>query len=140
MINNIYDKNSAENNKKEKKILNLLALCGTGGIETLFRDIIKDNSLDNRICVLFDEGEIYEELKKSTNNKVFSLKNKNKNKRKIVKALKQYCIEEKIDVIAIHNEGINYSLIYLMLKRKLPNIKYVRYFHSSFDEFVKRKR
>ena len=140
MTNNLSDKNSAENNKKEKKILNLLASCGTGGIETLFRDIIKDNSLDNRICVLFDEGEIYEELKKSTNNKVFSLKNKNKNKKEIVKALGKYCIEEKIDVIAIHNEGINYSLIYLMLKRKLPNIKYVRYFHSSFDEFVKRKR
>ena len=49
MTNNLSDKNSAENNKKEKKILNLLASCGTGGIETLFRDIIKDNSLDNRI-------------------------------------------------------------------------------------------
>ena len=119
------------------KILNLIASGGTGGIEVLLRDVIKDNTLDNRICVLFEEGEIYEEIKKNTN-KIFSLKDKNKNKVEIINSLVDYCINEKIDIVTIHHGGINCNLIYLMLKKRLPNIKYVRYFHSSFDKYWER--
>ena len=68
------------------KVLNLIAAGGTGGIEVLLRDIIADKTLDNRICCLFEEGEIYEELK-SKNEKIFSLKDKNRNRKEIVKEL-----------------------------------------------------
>ena len=121
------------------KVLNLIAAGGTGGIEVLLRDIIADKTLDNRICCLFEEGEIYEELK-SKNEKIFSLKDKNRNRKEIVKELKEYCIKENIDIITIHHGGINCNLIYMMLKKELPNMKYARYFHSSFDEYWERKR
>ena len=121
------------------KILHLIAAGGTGGIEVLLRDIISDNTLDNRICCLFEEGEIYEELK-TKNKKIFSLKDKNRNRKEIVKALKEYCLKEKIDIVTIHHGGINCNLIYIMLKKELPNLKYARYFHSSFDEYWERKR
>lgn len=121
------------------KVLNLIAAGGTGGIEVLLRDIIADKTLDNRICCLFEEGEIYEELK-SKNEKIFSLKDKNRNRKEIVKELKEYCIKENIDIVTIHHGGINCNLIYMMLKKELPNMKYARYFHSSFDEYWERKR
>lgn len=116
------------------KILNLLAAGNTGGIEVLLKNMVLNNTLDNRICCLFDEGEIYQEIKEKTN-KIFSLKSLNRDKNAIVKSIVEYCKQEKIDVIVVHHGGINCNLVYMMLKKKLPNIKYVRYFHSSFDAF-----
>lgn len=101
----------------------------------LLRDFVRDEQIDNRMCVLFDEGEIYNELKETTNNKVFSLKDKNKNKKEIVKALEGYCKKEKIDIVTLHHGGINCNLIYMMLKKKMPQLKYAKYFHSSFDKY-----
>ena len=66
------------------KVLHLLAAGGTGGIEVLCKNIIEKADWDNRICFLFDEGEIYEELKKRN---VFSLKEENKNIKSIVNKL-----------------------------------------------------
>lgn len=117
------------------KILHLLASAGTGGIETLCKDILIKADWDNRICCLFDEGENYEYLK-INNKKVFSLKNKNRNIKEIVKFLKQYCIKEKIDVVTIHHGGITSNMVYILMKRKLPNVKYVRYLHGCFDKYA----
>lgn len=116
------------------KVLHLLASGKTGGIERLCKDIILKADWDNRICCLFDAGEIYEELK-SKDKKVFSLKDKNRNKKSIVQYLVKYCKEEKIDIITIHHGGINCNLIYMMLKKRLPNIKFVRYLHGCFDKY-----
>ena len=44
------------------KVLNLITSAGIGGIETLLREIMNYDEIDNRICTLFNEGEIYEEL------------------------------------------------------------------------------
>jgi hypothetical protein len=119
------------------RILNLVAACGTGGIEVLLRDIMQNSNDDNRMCCLFEEGAIYEELSEKTD-KIFSLKNKNRNKKAIVQALKEYCINEKIDIVTVHHGGVSCNSIYIMLKKELPNIKYVRYFHSSFDKYSER--
>lgn len=116
------------------KILNLLAAGNTGGIEILLKNIMQNNTLDNRICCLFDEGEIYQELKEKTD-KIFSLKEFNRNRKKIVNELVKYCKQEKIDIVIVHHGGINCNLVYMMLKKQLPNIKYIRYFHSCFDAF-----
>lgn len=117
------------------KVLHLLASAGTGGIETLCKDILIKADWDNRICCLFDEGETYEYLK-SNNRKIFSLKDKNRDIKKIVEFLKQYCIKENIDIVTIHHGGITCNMIYILLKRKLPNLKYVRYLHGCFDKYA----
>ena len=100
----------------------------------LCKDIFLNAKWDNRICVLFEEGEIYESLKEKSD-KIFSLKNENRNKKNIVKKLVEYCNKEKIDIITVHHGGISCNLIYISLKKKLKNVKFVRYLHGSFDKY-----
>lgn len=116
------------------KVLHLLASGGTGGIEVLCKNIIERADWDNRICCLFDEGKIYEELKHQNKN-IFSLKNENRNKKNIVNKLVEYCKKENIDIVTVHHGGLSCNLIYIMLKKRLPNIKYVRYLHGCFDDY-----
>ena len=116
------------------KVLHLLASGGTGGIEVLCKNIIERADWDNRICCLLDEGKIYEELKHQNKN-VFSLKSENRNKKAIVNKLVNYCQKEKIDIVTVHHGGLSCNLIYIMLKKRLPNIKYVRYLHGCFDKY-----
>ena len=116
------------------KVLHLLATGGTGGIEVLCKNIIEKADWDNRICCLFDEGKIYEELKYQNKN-IFSLKNENRNKKAIVNKLVEYCKKESIDIVTVHHGGISCNIIYIMLKQRLPNIKYVRYLHGCFDKY-----
>ena len=44
------------------RILHLLAAGDIGGIEVLVKNIIQHSKEDNRICFLFKEGIIYEQL------------------------------------------------------------------------------
>ena len=119
------------------KILNLLSSGGTGGIEVLYKEILfnSNKGFDNRICCMFEEGAIYEEIKKFDKNKIFSLKNKNRNKNAIVNEIIDYCNREKIEIIVDHHGGLSCNLIYIKLKKKLPNVKFVRYLHGCFDNY-----
>lgn len=117
------------------KVLHLLATGGTGGIEILCKDILTKAKFDNRICCLFDEGEIFKSLKEENRN-IFSLKKDNRNLKKITDDLVKYCIDEKIDIITIHHGGLSCNLVYIMLKKRLPNLKYVRYLHACFDKYA----
>ena len=117
------------------RVLNLLASGGMGGIERLCKDITEKSDFENRLCFLFSEGKIYEEMK-SNNLPVFSLKNRNKNINLIVKDLVKYCQKEKIDIITVHHGGIKCNIIYLLLKNKLPNVKFVRYLHGCYDNYT----
>ena len=119
------------------KILNLLSSGGTGGIEVLCKEILfnSNEGFDNRICCMFEEGAIYEEIKKFDKNKIFSLKNKNRNKNAIVNEIIDYCNREKIEIIVVHHGGLSCNLIYIKLKKKLPNVKFVRYLHGCFDNY-----
>lgn len=85
--------------------------------------------------MLFEEGEVYENLKEKSD-KVFSLKNQNRNKKRIVELLIEYCNKEKIDIITVHHGGVSCNIVYIMLKKKLKNIKFVRYLHGSFDAYT----
>lgn len=116
------------------KILNLLAAGRTGGIEVLCQNIVLKSKEDNRICCLFGEGEIFENLKKN-GIKIFSTKSLNKNILKIVKTIEEYCKDEKIDIIIVHHGGMTCNIVYLLLKKKLKNIKFVRYLHGCFDKY-----
>jgi len=117
------------------KVLHLLAAGNLGGIEVLCKDLIQEANWDNRICFLFEEGEIYQKLKKQ-NYQVFSLKKENRNRKKIVQELKKYCKKEKIDIITVHHGGLNCNLVYMHLQKEMPNVKFVRYLHGSFDSYT----
>lgn len=117
------------------KILHLLAVGGTGGIEVLCQNIINKSKEDNRICVLFEKGEIYEKLIRANKN-VFSTTDLDRNFSKIVKYISDYCNKEQIDIIVMHHGGLACNIIYIMLQKKLKNIKFVRYIHGCFDKYT----
>ena len=94
------------------KILNLLVTGEIGGIEVLCKDFLELSKEDHRLCCLFGEGTIYNELKQS-GKKVFSTADKNKNLFKIQKILYKYCIENKIDVIILHHGSVKGDIIFL---------------------------
>ena len=114
------------------KVLNLLATGGTGGIEVLCKNIAIESNIDNAFWFLFEEGEIYDELKKR-GKKVFS--SKNKNIWKTIKELEKYCNKENIDIVVVHHGGFTCNIIYNFLRKKCKNIKYVRFLHGCFDEY-----
>ena len=118
------------------KILHLLAAGDIGGIEVLAKNIIKYSKEDNRICFLFKEGIIYEELSKEyKTNIVMSLKNFKLGRK--IKILLDYCAKEGIEVIILHNQGMKPNIIYNILCKKLrkKNVKFVMYIHSAYDEY-----
>lgn len=77
------------------KVLNLLASGNTGGIEVLCKNILLKSKEDNRICCLFKEGEVYNELKEQSK-KVFSTANMKKNFINITDFLVDYCKKKKL--------------------------------------------
>ncbi len=115
------------------KVLHLLASGGTGGIEILCKNIALNSHVDNRWIVLFEEGEIFEELKQH-NIEIFSVKNKSFIKK--INTISQYCLREKVDVVVVHHGGIKENIIYSILKNRLPDIKYIRYLHGCFDRYT----
>ena len=118
------------------RILHLLAAGDIGGIEVLVKNIIQHSKEDNRICFLFKEGIIYEQLlKKYGKNVVTSLKNLDFLKK--IKKLEEYCLKEGIQVVILHNQGMKPNIIYNVLYKKLKkkNIKFVMYVHSAYDEY-----
>lgn len=118
------------------RILHLLVSGGIGGIEILIKNIIQNSKEDNRVCFLLDEGLIYDEMKNQyAENVVFSLKSINFLDK--IKKIKEYCINEKIELIILHHQGIKPNLIYAILYKNLhkANVKFVMYVHSSYDQY-----
>ena len=117
------------------KILHLLAEGKTGGIEVLCKNIILNSKTDNRLCCMFGNGEIYDELKEKST-KIFSTASLNRNIFKIAKKIENYCKKENIDVIIVHHGGMSCNIVFLLLMNRLKNIKFVRYLHGSFDNYT----
>lgn len=118
------------------KVLHLLAAGDFGGIEVLVKSIIQYSNEDNRICFLFNEGMIYEELKRTYGTNVIISLMKNNVFEKI-KILKKYCLREKIQVVILHNQGMKPNIIYNVLCKELKkkNVKFVMYVHSAYDKY-----
>lgn len=91
-----------------------------------------ETNIDNRWMFIFSGGIIADEMKRVNKDKVIIL-NEKKNFFKIITVINKYCKENKIDIIAVHHGGIYINLIYMALKRKKGNIKFVRYLHSCFE-------
>lgn len=117
------------------KVLHLLASGSPGGIESLCKNIILNADFDNRLMFIFCGGSIYEELKEKNSN-VILLKKKKYQLLRIIKEITDYCKKEKIDIINIHHGGVYCNLIYILLKKYNPNIKFVRFLHGCYDKYT----
>lgn len=116
-------------------ILNLLITGNVGGIEILCNNIDKYDKLNkNYWCFLLSGGKIADEMIKRNPNNCFIL---NYSKYRIisyVKNLSNFCKEKKIDIIVIHHGSMFGNIVYYLLKKFNPNIKYVRYLHSCYSK------
>lgn len=117
------------------KVLHLLTSGSPGGIESLCKNIALKSDFDNRFCFIFYEGIIYEELVKN-NAKVISLKMKKYQLISIIKEITNYCKEEKINIINMHHGGMYCNIIYILLKKYNPKIKFVRFLHGCYDKYT----
>ena len=117
------------------KILHLLAGGHIGGIENLCKNIVLESKNKDVICFLFDEGKLYEEL---INNNIEVLSLKEKNIKEKVKILTEYCINNNINAIILHHEGIKCNYIFYKLHKKTKGkLKFIRYMHSCYDNYYK---
>lgn len=113
------------------KVLNLLTSGNAGGIESLCRDIGLNSEFKNGFCFLFDEGNIYENMKE-LNLKTYSLKNVGRRiSLKKYKALRK--IAKEYDIIAVHH-GDPFLKFYCILLSLTLKKKYVTFVHSCYEE------
>lgn len=114
------------------KVLNLLSAGGIGGIEQLCSNIAKYAKYDNTFCFMFEEGQIYEEMKKAGFD-VISLtecSSKKVSKRRWEMLCK---LAQKADIIVTHHCTIALHIYYCALKKRFKNKKFVMTIHSCFD-------
>lgn len=115
------------------KILNLLESGGVGGIEQLCKNIGIYANYDNTFCFLFEEGQIYEEMKENGLS-VVSLADKSRGKLSISRWEKLCNLANDFDIITIHHCTISLQLYYILLNKRLHNKKFVMTVHSCFEE------
>lgn len=112
------------------KVLNLLSAGHVGGIEVLCKDIAMNADYDNSFCFLFEEGQIYDEMKAYT--KVVSLKNVGK-KFSLKKLIALLRMAKEYDVIVTHHANIPLQLYYFLICLFNRKAKKVMVAHSCFE-------
>lgn len=112
------------------KVLHLLTMGNIGGIEVLCRDIAAGSELDHTFCFMFGEGTIYDEML-AEGQAVISFKEYKKISRKRVTKLR--AATQDFDVIIIHHDDPFLEMYYLLLKRILPEKKYISMVHHCYD-------
>ncbi|RHV69960.1 MULTISPECIES: glycosyltransferase family 4 protein [Clostridia] len=113
------------------KVLNLLSDGGVGGIENLCKCISDIRTEENCFCCLFEEGVIYEEIKKNGN--AVSLASYGSKKITIKRIKKLIDVAKGYDIIVVHHSALAIQLYYSLLKRIFPNKKYILVGHSCFS-------
>ena len=116
------------------RVLNLLASGGIGGIETLCNNLDKNNTINSYWCFLFQGGRIANEIKERHPEKTYILEYNKKMVLKYINKVTKICKENKIDVIILHNTGTYCNLIFECVKRRIKNIKSVKFLHSCYEE------
>ena len=116
------------------RVLNILVTGGIGGIEILCNNIDKSKKINNYWCFLLDDGKIANEIYERSPNNIFILKNDKKRIFKQTKEIINICNKNKIDIIALHPGGMYGNIIYTLVKKRLPNLKYVRFLHSCYEK------
>ena len=116
------------------KVLNLLVSGNPGGIESLCNNIDKYSKIDNYWVFLFEVGKFGEEIKQRNPEKIYFLGYQKNKFIKYIRTIYGICKRLKIDIITIHHEGIYCNMIYTILKKMNPNVKFVRYLHSCYED------
>lgn len=100
------------------KVLNLLSAGGIGGIEQLCSNIAKYANYDNTFCFMFEDGQIYKEMKKSGADVISFAECSSKKISK--KRWESLCeLAEKADIIVTHHCTIALHIYYCALKKKI---------------------
>lgn len=115
-------------------VLNLLAAGSHGGIESLCNNIDKNSRINNYWVFMFYGGKIAEEMKQRNPENVFILGYPKRQCRKYIETINDICVKLKIDIVTLHHGGTYCNLIYTKLKKKNPNIKFVKYLHSCYED------
>ena len=116
------------------KVLHLLSAGYIGGIEVLCKDIAQRDKENNIFAFLFGGGAMEDKIKE-IGVPVYSVyKEKHVNTRKRIKRLLTICEENQIQAVIVHKEGIDILLHYLLLARRRPDLYFIRYFHTAFEE------
>ena len=113
------------------KVLNLLSDGGVGGIENLCKCISDIRTEENCFCCLFEEGAIYEEMKKNGNAVSLVSCGSKKVTRERIRAL--VALAKNYAIIVVHHSAIVIQFYYSLLKLLLPRKKYVLVAHSCFS-------
>lgn len=115
------------------KVLNLLSSGGVGGIEQLCKNLGIYAEYDNSFCFLFEEGKVYEEMKKKSE-EVFSFVDK-KHGKFTRKRWNSLCkLASGYDIITVHHCTIALQIYYILLRQKYKDKKFVMTMHSCFEE------
>ena len=114
------------------KVLNLLSAGGVGGIEQLCSNIAKYAKYDNTFCFLFEEGLIFEEMRKNGYD-VVSLAGYSKNKYSYRRWKKLCELVDRTDIVVTHHCTIALHSYYVALCRHCKNKKFVMTIHSCFE-------
>lgn len=104
------------------KVLNLLSDGGVGGIENLCKCISDIRTEENCFCCLFEEGAIYEEMKKNGNAVSLVSCGSKKVTRERIRAL--VALAKNYDIIVVHhscncNTVLLFSFKIIVTKEKI---------------------
>lgn len=114
-------------------ILHLQLTGNPGGVVSLCRDIANNSKDNNIIYFLFDGGTVADAIKDEGHQVVI---NEFSKKQWIKSALKlsEFCNKQKIDVIINHSNSPIAIFVTDFTIRRMPNIKWIMYFHSSAED------
>ena len=112
------------------RVLNLLSSGGVGGIEQLCKNIGIYAQYENAFCFLFEEGKVYEEMKRKN---VFSLVDKQHGKFTMSRWSSLCELVRDYDIITVHHCTIALQVYYILLKQRFKNKKFVMTIHSCFE-------
>lgn len=112
------------------QILNLLTSGHIGGIEVLCKDIGIAAKCENTFCFVFDNGIIYEQMKK-LGIRVFSFAQYKKlSLRKLGKIIK---IAMDCDIIVVHHDDPFLQIYFILIKIFFPSKKFVAIVHHCYE-------
>lgn len=114
------------------KVLNLLSAGDIGGIEKLCEDIAAYADYQNAFVFLFEEGVVYDEMKKAGYS-VYSLAgcgNKKVNPNRMNELIK---LASDYDIVIVHHSALAIQMLYTKLKKHYPKKKYILTAHSCFE-------
>lgn len=117
------------------KILNILVSGYAGGIESLYKNVLlNDSDNEHFLCFMFEAGQNANEAKEYKKDNVFILNNKKNKPIKLIKRILDIIKKEKINVVVMQHLGLYCDIIYYIL-RKLTNknVKFVRQLHSCYE-------